>query len=86
MQKIYGVNIELQKLLCTTTHIYSYILYIYILQMVNIRKMCDNSVNSIDAIPASLLLECIHMRDKTSQCNSLSYEAANDVIDCIALS
>ena len=46
-----------------------------------IRKMYDNNVNSIDAIHASLLLECIHMRDNTSQFNSMNYEEANDVID-----
>ena len=51
-----------------------------------IRKMYDNNVNSIDAIHASVLLECIHMRDNTSQCNSLNYEEANDIIDYIALS
>ena len=48
--------------------------------------MYDNNVNSIDAIHASVLLECIHMRDNTSQCNSLNYEEANDIIDYIALS
>ena len=47
--------------------------------------MYDNNVNSIDAIHASVLLECIHMRDNTSQCNSLNYEEANDIIDYIAV-
>ena len=48
--------------------------------------MYDNNVNSIDAIHASVLLECIHMRNNTSQCNSLNYEEANDIIDYFALS
>ena len=51
-----------------------------------IKKMDDNDVNEIDRAHASVLSECIEMRDRTYQCNSLSYEEANDVIDCIAIS
>ena len=49
-------------------------------------QMYDSNVNSIDATHTSVLLECIHMRGNTSQCNSLNYEEANDVVDYIALS
>ena len=43
--------------------------------------MYENDVGEIDRVHASVLSECIEMRDRTSQCDSLSYEEANDVID-----
>ena len=46
-----------------------------------ITKLYENDVEDIDGIHASVVLECIEMRDRTSQCNSLTYEE-----DCIAIS
>ena len=43
--------------------------------------MYENDVDDIDRTHASVLLESIEIRDRTSQCNSLSYEEANDIID-----
>ena len=51
-----------------------------------INKMYENDVDEIDRAHASVLSECIEMRDRTFQCNSLSYEEANDVIDWTAIS
>ena len=43
-----------------------------------IPKMYENDVD--------VFSECIEMWDGTSQCNSLSYEEANELIDWIAIS
>ena len=47
-------------------------------------KMYENNVDDIDRIHAIVLLERIVMRDRTSQCNSLNYEEANELIDWIS--
>ena len=51
-----------------------------------ITKMNVNDVDDINRANASVLRECIEMRDRTSQCNSLSYKEANKLIDWIAIS
>ena len=50
-----------------------------------IKKMYENDVDEIDKAHTSVLLECIEIRDRTSHCNSLSYEEANELIDWIAM-
>ena len=45
-----------------------------------IKKMYENDVNEIDRTHASVLSECIEMRDRTYQCNSLSQRCHR--LDC----
>ena len=45
----------------------------------------DKNVSDSDKIQASVLRDCINMRDNTSRCNCLTYDEATCVIDYVAL-